>query len=355
MCGTPNYLAPEVVMEGVRMKGYDHLVDSWSVGVIVFSMCAPYLFFLDSRPGADMYWIAYVRLTNTGPFIEDDGEPDIQRRIAGRQISWNTLQELGISTTGMLPSPGDYHRWRGLMLWVPLIAQEFMRRLLDVNPTTRMSLTDALHHPWLSPSAPGGSGSGGAGQESAVTQHGLGHNLSDLSELSELPEDDGHAEVNGDASMLSAAPSTDVMLGVNSLQINSPQRGRPPLERRSKVLARELEAEAEAQAITSGAAGSSPTGGAKRQRSETENNGPPVVDMVIMAGGGESGGDSDSGAAAMDVVEPQARAAKRGRRNQDRQSASPPTAVGNGNDDGNNGQGRVLRSRIAAAAPGGRR
>jgi serine/threonine protein kinase len=41
MCGTPNYLAPEVVMEGVRGRGYDHLVDSWSVGVIVFSMYAP--------------------------------------------------------------------------------------------------------------------------------------------------------------------------------------------------------------------------------------------------------------------------------------------------------------------------
>jgi serine/threonine/tyrosine protein kinase RAD53 len=293
-------------------------------------------------------------LTNTGPFIEDDDEPDIQRRIAGRQISWNTLQELGISTTGMSPPAGNYHRLRRLMLWESLIAQEFMRRLLDVNPTTRMSLTDALRHPWLSPSAPGGSGSGGAGQESAVTQHGLDRNLSDVSELSELSEDNEHARVNGDTSMLSAAPSTDVMLGVNSLQINSSQRGRPPLERRSKVLARELEAEAEAQAATSTAAGSSPTGGAKRQRSEIENNGSPVVDMVMITGG-ESGGDSDGGAAAMDVVEQQPRAAKRGRRNQDRQSASPPTAVENGNDNGNNGQGRVLRSRVAAAPVAGRR
>jgi serine/threonine/tyrosine protein kinase RAD53 len=237
-----------------------------------------------------------------------------------------------------------------LTLSESLIAQEFIRRLLDVNPTTRMSLTDALHHPWLSPSAPGGSVGGGAGRELAATPRGLDHTLSDVSELSELPEEHEHAGVNGDASMLSAAPSADDMLGVHSLQINSSQRVLAPLERRSKVLARELEAEAEAQAATSGAAASSPTGGAKRQRSENDNTGSPAVD-VSMAGG-ESGGDSDGGAAAMDVVEPQARAAKRGRRNQDRQSASPPTAVGNGND---NGQGRVLRSRVAAAPAGGRR
>ena len=179
-------------------------------------------------------------MTNTGPFIEED-EPDIQRRIAGRQISWNTLQEVGVSTTGMLHPPGNYSP---LTLWESLIAQEFIRRLLDVNPTTRMSLTDALQHPWLSPSAPSGSGSGDAGQEPAG--RGLDRTLSDVSELSELPEDYENAGVNGDASMLSAAPSTDAMLDVNSLQINSSQRARPPLERRSKVLARELEAEAQA-------------------------------------------------------------------------------------------------------------
>lgn len=37
MCGTPVYLAPEVVNQG-NNEGYDQVVDSWSVGVIVFSM-----------------------------------------------------------------------------------------------------------------------------------------------------------------------------------------------------------------------------------------------------------------------------------------------------------------------------
>lgn len=38
MCGTPVYLAPEVVNQAPN-EGYDQVVDSWSVGVIVFSMC----------------------------------------------------------------------------------------------------------------------------------------------------------------------------------------------------------------------------------------------------------------------------------------------------------------------------
>ena len=98
-----------------------------------------------------------------------------------------------------------------------------------------MSLTDALHHLWLSPSAPGGSGGGDdVGREPAATPRGLDYTLSDVSELRELPEEHQHAGVNGDASMLSAAPSADDMLSVHSLQISSSQRVLAPLEQRSK-------------------------------------------------------------------------------------------------------------------------
>ncbi|KAL0577929.1 hypothetical protein V5O48_004068 [Marasmius crinis-equi] len=37
MCGTFAYLAPEAILQNLE-EGYENLVDSWSVGVVVFSM-----------------------------------------------------------------------------------------------------------------------------------------------------------------------------------------------------------------------------------------------------------------------------------------------------------------------------
>ena len=123
-------------------------------------------------------------------------------------------------------------------------AQDFIRHLLEVDPASRMTLTDALRHPWLDPSAESVSD---ASETSALARYNIDRSLSDVSELSELPGEDDHAGANGDVSIISAVPSSDNMLGVHVLNINSPEiaRIRRPLERRSKVLARELAAEAE--------------------------------------------------------------------------------------------------------------
>jgi hypothetical protein len=119
-----------------------------------------------------------------------------------------------------------------------------------------MSLTDTLCHPWLGSSASSG---GDAALPSATTRDGIDRGLSDVSELSEFPED-GLNSANGDAWMFSAVPSSDDMSGVYDLNINSPPqpRARRPLERRSKVLARELAVEAEAEAEAQTAADAEP-------------------------------------------------------------------------------------------------
>ena len=245
-----------------------------------------------------------------------------------------------------------------------LTARDFIRCLLEVDPTKRMSLTDALRHPWLDSSATGASGSGTAHSPTMT-----GNSLSDVSELSVIPEDDHNISANGDASMLSAAPSSDDMPGVGLLDISSPAKAgtrRPlPLERRSNVLAREAEAEAhaapkeaaeaEAEPVASGSTPPSVnrnSGNAgKRRRPESPGGGSSPVDVAM--GGGRESADSDD--AAMEV-EPHPPAAKRGRRSpaqgREQQNAALPPTERNG---GGNGSGRVLRPRAAAPASGSRR
>ncbi|KAJ7879535.1 kinase-like domain-containing protein [Mycena olivaceomarginata] len=102
MCGTPSYLAPEVVTQQ-NSSGYDSLVNSWSVGVIMFSM-----------------------LSNSTPFIDSSVE-DLRTRIAERIIEWTQLERLRLSEDAL----------------------DFLRRLLEYDPRYRMKLSEALEHPWL--------------------------------------------------------------------------------------------------------------------------------------------------------------------------------------------------------------
>ena len=102
MCGTPSYLAPEIVLK--RAEGYDQAVDSWSAGVIIYAM-----------------------LTNSSPFEEHEEEP-LQERVLKRKVDYSILRKFNVSEIGI----------------------DFISKLLIEDPKTRLSLKDALSHPWLS-------------------------------------------------------------------------------------------------------------------------------------------------------------------------------------------------------------
>ncbi|KAL5507638.1 hypothetical protein ACEPAH_7094 [Sanghuangporus vaninii] len=104
MCGTPIYLAPEVILRDSR-ETYSHKVDSWSVGVIVFAMIA-----------------------NAQPFLDDDASV-IAIRFRRRYIDWPLVESHNISPD----------------------CRNFLDVLLEENPAERLSCTDALRHPWLAP------------------------------------------------------------------------------------------------------------------------------------------------------------------------------------------------------------
>jgi serine/threonine protein kinase len=51
MVGTPQYLAPEVVMQNKQNPGYENVVDSWSVGIIVYRYVAVRSFLIGKADG----------------------------------------------------------------------------------------------------------------------------------------------------------------------------------------------------------------------------------------------------------------------------------------------------------------
>ncbi|OCH84493.1 kinase-like protein [Obba rivulosa] len=110
-CGTPAYMAPEVLIKRYE-KGYEHLVDSWSLGVVIFYMLAGRIPFDKPREPS-----AYAPEPSTFP-----------AQYSARIIKWSLLMHCRVS--GRVKS--------------------FMRRLLDHDPRIRMSPALALHHPWLS-------------------------------------------------------------------------------------------------------------------------------------------------------------------------------------------------------------
>ncbi|PIL30297.1 transporter [Ganoderma sinense ZZ0214-1] len=93
-CGTPGFVAPEIM----GTDGYDKAVDSWSLGVLVF-----------------------VMLTKNHPFHHD----------ASSTADWKLLQEYNITPD----------------------CEDFLRKLLELNPRERMTPTDARAHVWLAAQA----------------------------------------------------------------------------------------------------------------------------------------------------------------------------------------------------------
>ncbi|RDA87999.1 hypothetical protein CP532_3401 [Ophiocordyceps camponoti-leonardi (nom. inval.)] len=66
LCGTPNYIAPEILEKG--KKGHDHMVDIWSLGIIMFAM-----------------------LTSMPPF-QSSTTDEIYRRARERDYEWPTAE-----------------------------------------------------------------------------------------------------------------------------------------------------------------------------------------------------------------------------------------------------------------------
>jgi len=98
-CGTPNYLAPEVLKEA----GYDKKVDVFSLGVIMYFMLRGYLPFDDPNVGEIL-----KKTYKAEPPMSDE--------------HWNNISE---------------------------DSKDLLKKLLCKDPKTRIEIEEALKHPWI--------------------------------------------------------------------------------------------------------------------------------------------------------------------------------------------------------------
>jgi len=106
-CGTPQYIAPEIVVgAGIpEAKAYSVKVDCWSLGVIL-----------------------YILLSGTPPFSEE--------RTCGLDLRRQILQ-------------ADYVFYPQLFDSISAKAKDLISKLLVVNPEDRISADQILQHPWI--------------------------------------------------------------------------------------------------------------------------------------------------------------------------------------------------------------
>ncbi|XP_010875033.2 serine/threonine-protein kinase Chk2 [Esox lucius] len=104
LCGTPTYLAPEVFTDAITV-GYSRAVDAWSLGVVLFVCLSGYPPF---HPNA-----------RTGLSVRDQIIQGIYTFIPSK---WDNISD---------------------------DAKDIVKRLLLVDPKARLTIEEALQHPWL--------------------------------------------------------------------------------------------------------------------------------------------------------------------------------------------------------------
>lgn len=122
-CGTLQYMAPEIV----KRIPYNHKVDVWSLGITLF-----------------------VMLSGRFPFPNHHHNPkEMFKRIANGQMNYDILFDKEISENAI----------------------DLIHQMCNVDPLSRISIHDALNHPW-------------------IIEHIQGLNPVNLAEVIEINEDD---------------------------------------------------------------------------------------------------------------------------------------------------------------------
>ncbi|KAI1827979.1 Pkinase-domain-containing protein [Xylaria intraflava] len=112
LCGTPNYIAPEILEKG--KKGHDHTVDIWSLGIIMFAMLTSKPPFQSSTTdeiyrrarNRDYEW---PQPGNSNKFISEEAKDIVATMLedAERRPDPDTIVQHRFFSSGYVPVPAD--------------------------------------------------------------------------------------------------------------------------------------------------------------------------------------------------------------------------------------------------------
>lgn len=108
ICGTPQYVAPEVI-QGLKDTEYGPVVDMWAAGIVLFILLGGY------------------------PPFYSESEPELFKQIRKGHFSFNDPAWDGISFS----------------------AKDLISKLLVLDPLKRLTASQALQHRWLMEPGPG--------------------------------------------------------------------------------------------------------------------------------------------------------------------------------------------------------
>ncbi|VDK82488.1 unnamed protein product, partial [Cylicostephanus goldi] len=121
-CGTPNYMAPEMI-ENEKVP-YNPRVDMWSLGVVLFTGISGY-----------------------PPFSDDYQDMDLKSQIKkALQIHHHEKSAVNLCLGRLI----FHNQWK----YVTLETQHVIKMMLRVDPILRVSASDALKKSWLQNSEP---------------------------------------------------------------------------------------------------------------------------------------------------------------------------------------------------------
>ncbi|CAH2355362.1 spindle assembly checkpoint kinase [[Candida] railenensis] len=112
LCGTPDYIAPEVI----TTKPYNKSVDWWSLGVLIFEMLAGYTPFYDSTPMK-----TYEKILSGKIHFPSFFGPDVIDLLS-RLITADLTRRLGNLSNG--PADIRNHPWFQEVIWEKLLAKD---------------------------------------------------------------------------------------------------------------------------------------------------------------------------------------------------------------------------------------